>query len=120
MSDYFNSETIKIVDDILNLKLESDPKYQCVYCDGTGYINFDDKSIECRHCEGTGKIMLTIEQKQLDQMLKDLEIYGSCATCKHCDKDKYPGYNYCEFGGCNGGGNGKIKENRWEYRYSNE
>lgn len=52
------------------------------------------------------------------RMLHDLRAYGGCAVCGHCDRGKYPGYNYCEFGGCNGGGNGKIKEDRWEYRGS--
>lgn len=50
----------------------------------------------------------------LDKMLKDLKIYGNCALCIHYDTIKC----HCEFGGCCGGGNGKIKEDKWEYRYN--
>jgi aminoglycoside N3'-acetyltransferase len=41
------------------------------------------------------------KNKFIKQALKDLKIYGGCAVCIHCDIDKYPMTNYCEFGGCN-------------------
>lgn len=50
-----------------------------------------------------------------DKILKDLKIYGGCSVCQHNKKDMYSLSSYCEFGGCNGGGNGKIQEDRWEY-----
>jgi hypothetical protein len=49
------------------------------------------------------------------QILQDLKIYGGCKVCIHCDNHKYP-LNYCELGGCCGGGSGKVKEDMWKYR----
>jgi hypothetical protein len=59
-------------------------------------------------------------ESRADRAVKDARLYGGCATCKHCDKSKYPTYDYCEFGGCCGGGKGLVKESRWEWRGDKE
>ncbi len=54
--------------------------------------------------------------KERDAAIKDLRIYGCCPVCHNCDDGKYPSPGYCKIGGCQGGGNGKIADNRWEWR----
>lgn len=65
-------------------------------------------------------IIEEMDKMNIDKMLKDLKIYGGCSTCIHSDRDKFPLSDYCEYGGCCGGGSGKMKEDKWEYRYDKQ
>lgn len=49
---------------------------------------------------------------EFEQALKDIRLYAGCSRCIH-NKGKVN--IECEFGGCNGGGNGKIKEDMWQW-----
>ena len=51
----------------------------------------------------------------VEDAMKELKVYGGCAICTHSE-GKYPMPGYCKFGGCNGGGSGKIEDDRWQFR----
>ena len=54
--------------------------------------------------------------KERDAAVGDLRVYGNCHVCVNCNKDIYPLKGYCKFGGCRGGGNGVVQEDKWEWR----
>jgi hypothetical protein len=51
----------------------------------------------------------------VEKALKDLEIYGGCSVCENNIGTN--AITDCKYGGCNGGGDGKHKENLWKYKY---
>ncbi len=53
---------------------------------------------------------LTELQAENAYMRELLHRYGSCRVCANA-ADPYG--LHCKFGGCNGGGNGAIKDDRW-------
>ena len=48
------------------------------------------------------------------------ELLHRYCSCKVCAKAAEPYGLHCKFGGCNGGGNGLVKEDRWELRVRKE
>ncbi len=53
-----------------------------------------------------------LKDKLQEQMLEDLQLYGGCKVCLHCDMKVYPLSGYCDLGGCNN----KNTDDMWEYR----
>ena len=48
------------------------------------------------------------------------ELLHRYCSCKVCANAAEPYGLHCKFGGCNGGGNGLVKEDRWELRVRKE
>lgn len=48
------------------------------------------------------------------------ELLHRYCSCKVCANAVEPYGLHCKFGGCNGGGNGLVKEDRWELRVRKE
>lgn len=48
------------------------------------------------------------------------ELLHRYCSCKVCANAADPYGLHCKFGGCNGGGNGLVKEDRWELRVRKE
>ena len=83
----------------------------CTLIYETGKFNY------CPNCGSKMTPTAEIENKRLreeiERLLELLKRYASCDVCVH---NKGGSVSKCEYGGCSGGGNGKIKEDLWELK----
>lgn len=88
--------------------------------------NIDELIEWLRGCAGTpGTVKMcsdaadALEKLQAENAYMRELLHRYC-SCKVCANAAEPYGLHCKFGGCNGGGNGLVKEDRWELRVRKE